>query len=128
MFLIKPFCYITKKSRQKPKYFENEKNFLGEIESIFKNALKGFQLRKVVSGLIVSLYWFCWLLIIFFNISFSSYKILNTQFWIFYKSMLPALIQSFFFFRYLTPFQTRFLNISNRKSPNLPSLSYPPGI
>ena len=33
--LIKPFYYMTKKSRQKFKYLENEKSFQGEIKSIF---------------------------------------------------------------------------------------------
>ena len=35
IFLIELFFYITKKSRQKFKYLENEKNFEGEIKSIF---------------------------------------------------------------------------------------------
>ena len=35
IFLIKPFCYITKKPTQKLRYFENEKSFLGEKKSIF---------------------------------------------------------------------------------------------
>ena len=35
IFLIKSFCYMTKKSRQKFKYLENEKNFWGEIKSTF---------------------------------------------------------------------------------------------
>ena len=35
IFLIKPFCYMRKKSRQKLKYLENEKNFSGEIKRIF---------------------------------------------------------------------------------------------
>ena len=34
IFLIKSFCYMTKKSRQKFKYLENEKSFWGEIKSI----------------------------------------------------------------------------------------------
>ena len=34
-FLIKPFFYITKKSEQKIKYSKNEKNFKGEIKSMF---------------------------------------------------------------------------------------------
>ena len=29
IFLVKPFCYMTKKSRQKLKYLKNEKGFLG---------------------------------------------------------------------------------------------------
>ena len=37
IFLIKPFCYITKKLRQKIKYLENKKSFSGEIKSIFHN-------------------------------------------------------------------------------------------
>ena len=36
VFLIKPFCYMTKKSRQKFKYLENEKSFWGQIKSILK--------------------------------------------------------------------------------------------
>ena len=35
IFLIKPFFYISKYSRQKFKYLENEKSFWGEIKSIF---------------------------------------------------------------------------------------------
>ena len=36
IFLIKPFFYLTKMSRQKKiEYFENEKSFQGEIKSIF---------------------------------------------------------------------------------------------
>ena len=35
IFLIKPFRYMTKKSRQKLKYLENENSFWGEIKSIF---------------------------------------------------------------------------------------------
>ena len=35
IFLIKPFLYMTKKSRQKFKYLENEKGFQGEIKNIF---------------------------------------------------------------------------------------------
>ena len=35
--LIKPFFYMTKLSRQKFKYLENKKNYLGEIKSIFHN-------------------------------------------------------------------------------------------
>ena len=39
IFLIKPFRYMTKKSRQKRKYLENEKNFWGEIKNIFHHFL-----------------------------------------------------------------------------------------
>ena len=35
IFLIKPFRYITKKSRQKLKYLDNEKSFWGDVKSIF---------------------------------------------------------------------------------------------
>ena len=35
IFLIKPFFYMTKKSRQNLKYLENEISFQGEIKSIF---------------------------------------------------------------------------------------------
>ena len=34
-FLIKPFFFLTKKSRQKFEYLENEKSFQGEMKSIF---------------------------------------------------------------------------------------------
>ena len=32
---MKPLCYMTKKSKQKFKYLENEKSFWGEIKNIF---------------------------------------------------------------------------------------------
>ena len=35
IFLIKPFRYMNKKSRQKPKYLENDMSFRREIKSIF---------------------------------------------------------------------------------------------
>ena len=35
IFLIKPFFYMNKNSRQKFKYIESEKSFQGEIKSIF---------------------------------------------------------------------------------------------
>ena len=35
IFLIRPFWYMTKKSRQKLKYLENKRSFWGEIKSIF---------------------------------------------------------------------------------------------
>ena len=41
IFLIKPFCYMTKKSRQKVKYLENKKSFLVEIEVAFLIIFKG---------------------------------------------------------------------------------------
>ena len=54
-FLIKLFCYMTEKSRQKFKQLENEKSFRGEIKKQFSSFLKGFQLPKIVSGLRVRL-------------------------------------------------------------------------
>ena len=35
IFLITPFFYMTKKSRQKFKYLENENGFSGEVQNIF---------------------------------------------------------------------------------------------
>ena len=47
-FLIKPFCYMTKKSRQKFKYLENEKRFWGEIKSIFYHfSSRAFSCQKL---------------------------------------------------------------------------------
>ena len=43
--LIKPFWYMTKKSRQKLQYLENEKSFWGEIKRIFYN-FKGLSVAK----------------------------------------------------------------------------------
>ena len=51
IFLIKLFCYMTKKSRQKLKYLENEEGFWGEIKNIFHLFWKRFQLPKIVSDL-----------------------------------------------------------------------------
>ena len=50
--LVKPFFYITKTTRQKFKYLENEKSFL---EKHFSSFLKGFQVPKIVSDLRVHL-------------------------------------------------------------------------
>ena len=55
IFLIKPFRYMTKKSRQNLKYLENEKSFLGKIKKHFLSLLKGFELEKIVSDLRVRL-------------------------------------------------------------------------
>ena len=44
IFLIKPFCHMTKKSRQKFKYLENKKSFWGEIKKNFSSLVKSFQL------------------------------------------------------------------------------------
>ena len=51
IFLINPFCYMNKKSRQKYKYLKHKKSFRGEIKSIFHQFLKDFQLPKFVSDL-----------------------------------------------------------------------------
>ena len=45
IFLIKSFFYVTKKSRQKFKYFENEKKLLGWKKTFFI-ILRGCQLPK----------------------------------------------------------------------------------
>ena len=45
IILIKPFFYMTKMSRQKLKYIENEKSFRGEIKSIF-TIFKGLSVAK----------------------------------------------------------------------------------
>ena len=47
IFLIKPFCYMTKKSRQKLKYLENENSLWDEIKSIFHHFLKAFSCQKL---------------------------------------------------------------------------------
>ena len=47
IFLIKPFSYMTKKSRQKFKYPENEKSFSSEIKSIFYLFKKAFRCQKM---------------------------------------------------------------------------------
>ena len=48
-FLIKPFFYLIKKSRWKFRYLEIEKNFQGEMKSIFHNCWKSSQLEKIAS-------------------------------------------------------------------------------
>ena len=45
IFLIKPFWYMTKKSRQKLKYLENGKSFQGEIKAFFI-IFKGLSVAK----------------------------------------------------------------------------------
>ena len=40
------FFYMTKKSRQKFKYFENEKSFQSEIKKHFSSFLKGLSVAK----------------------------------------------------------------------------------
>ena len=51
IFLIKPFRCMTKKSRQKSKYLENEEEFLRWNKKHFSSFLKRFQLPKFVSDL-----------------------------------------------------------------------------
>ena len=46
IFLIKPFRYMTKKSRQKLKYLENERSFWGEIQKTFFIIFKGLLVAK----------------------------------------------------------------------------------
>ena len=46
VFLMKPFLYMSKKSRQKPKYLENEKRFNGEIKSIFHHFKRDFSAKN----------------------------------------------------------------------------------
>ena len=47
IFLDKPFCYMTKRSRQKLKYLENKKSFSGEIKSIFHHLQRAFSCQKL---------------------------------------------------------------------------------
>ena len=42
IFQIELLFYMTKKSRQKLKYLENEKSFYDEIKSIFHHFLRAF--------------------------------------------------------------------------------------
>ena len=47
IFLLKPFRSMTKKSRQKLKYLENEKTFWGDIKSIFHHFQRAFNCQKL---------------------------------------------------------------------------------
>ena len=62
IFLIKSFWYVTKRSWQKLKYFENEKSFWGKIKHLWQ-FLKGFQLPKIVwpdsMPLIIQVLFYC---------------------------------------------------------------------
>ena len=69
-FLIKPICYMTKKSRQKLKYLENKKSFWSEIKSLFHH-FKGLSVVKIVSDLRVRLW--------FLQQSFTSHHIIPTS-------------------------------------------------
>ena len=47
IFLTKPFFYVTKNSRQKFKYLENEEGFLNEIKSVFHHFYRVFICQKL---------------------------------------------------------------------------------
>ena len=47
VFLIKPFLYMTRKSRQKLRYLENEKSFQGEIKSNFHHFQTDLSCQKL---------------------------------------------------------------------------------
>ena len=51
IFLIKLFFYMTKKSRQKFEYLENEKSFLRWNKKHFSSLLKGCHLPKIATDL-----------------------------------------------------------------------------
>ena len=86
IFLIKPFCYMTKKSRQKFKYLENKKSFWGEIKSLFHHFYRALSCQKLY------LTWVCifnWDNLNIFLIRFEqlrensgSLKTINTLIWI----------------------------------------------
>ena len=71
IFLIKPFRYMSKKSRQKLKYLENEKSCCGEIKSIFDLFKSAFSCQKL------SQTWECSIKICRMCVVNSSVKILN---------------------------------------------------
>ena len=52
IFLIKPFWYMTKKSKQKLKYLESEKSFWGEIKSYFHHFQRVFSCQKLSQTLV----------------------------------------------------------------------------
>ena len=52
IFLIKSLFYMTTKSRQKFKYFENEKSFKDKIKSIFKGLSVAKNCLRPESGLL----------------------------------------------------------------------------
>ena len=47
IFLIKSVCYVTKKSRQKFKYFENKKSFWGKLKIIFHHFQRPFNCQNM---------------------------------------------------------------------------------
>ena len=54
-FLIKPFFYITKKSRQKSKFLKNEKSFSHETKSFFHHFKRAFNCQNCLRYEISSL-------------------------------------------------------------------------
>ena len=54
-FLVKPFFYMTKKSRKMNKYLVKKHEFLRWNKNHVSSFLKGFQLPKIVSDLRVRL-------------------------------------------------------------------------
>ena len=63
IFLIKLFCYMTKKLRQKFKYLKNGKSFWGEIKSIFHHFYRAYNCQKL------SQTWEC------------AFKMIKNRFW-----------------------------------------------
>ena len=47
IFLIKPFWYMIKKSRQNLKYLENKKSFWGDTKSTFQHFESAFNCQKL---------------------------------------------------------------------------------
>ena len=47
IFLIKPFWYMMKKSRQNLKYLENKKSFWGDTKSTFQHFESAFSCQKL---------------------------------------------------------------------------------
>ena len=45
--VIKPFLYMTKRSRQTLKYLENKKSFWGEIKCFFHHFYRAFSCQKL---------------------------------------------------------------------------------
>ena len=71
IFILKPFRYMSKKSRQKLKHLENEKSCCGEIKSIFHLFKSAFSCQKL------SQTWECSIKICRMCVVNSSVKILN---------------------------------------------------
>ena len=78
IFLTKPLSYMTKKSRQKFKYLENEKSFWGEIKSIFHLFQRTFRCQKL-SQTLECAFNFYFLKKIWSSISFYEYVHIVTR-------------------------------------------------